>query len=72
MKFLRFTWQQSRYPLRAYLQEDAKLLTQESELIQSIQGVGIVDYDVDTYVNNLELFIKKKLKIYNLLNKKLG
>lgn len=53
-------------------QEDAKLLTQESELIQSIQGVGIVDYDVDTYVNNLELFIKKKLKIYNLLNKKLS
>ena len=51
--------------------EDAKLLTQESELIQSIQGVGIVDYDVDGYVSNLELFIKKKLKIYNLLNRKL-
>jgi kinesin family protein 2/24 len=34
--------------------------------------VGIVDYDVDTYVGSLELFIKKKLKIYNLLNKKLS
>ncbi|CAD8090837.1 unnamed protein product [Paramecium sonneborni] len=55
----------------AAIKEDAKLLQQESELIQSIQGVGIVDYDVDTYVSNLEAFIKKKLKIYNLLNKKL-
>ncbi|CAK79038.1 unnamed protein product (macronuclear) [Paramecium tetraurelia] len=55
----------------AAIKEDAKLLQQESELIQSIQGVGIVDYDVDTYVGNLEAFIRKKLKIYNLLNKKL-
>ncbi|CAK56910.1 unnamed protein product (macronuclear) [Paramecium tetraurelia] len=55
----------------AAIKEDAKLLQQESELIQSIQGVGIVDYDVDTYVGNLDAFIKKKLKIYNLLNKKL-
>jgi kinesin family protein 2/24 len=30
-----------------------------------------MDYDIDEYVNRLESVIKKKLKIYNLLNKKL-
>lgn len=30
-----------------------------------------MDYDIDEYVEKLELVIKKKLKMYNLLNKKL-
>ncbi len=30
-----------------------------------------MDYDVDSYVNQLESVIKKKLKIYNLMAKKL-
>lgn len=30
-----------------------------------------MDYDIDLYVKKLELVIKKKLKMYNLLNKKL-
>ncbi len=34
----------------AAIKEDAKLLTQESELISNIQGVGFMDYDVDSYV----------------------
>ena len=55
----------------AAIKEDAKLLTQESELISKIQGVGYVDYDVDSYVDKLEQVIKKKLKIYTILSKKL-
>lgn len=54
----------------AAIKEDAKLLTQESELISNIQGVGFMDYDVDNYVDKLEVVIKKKLKMYNLLSKK--
>lgn len=37
----------------AAIKEDAKLLTQESELISKVQGVGFVDYDVDAYVDKL-------------------
>ena len=55
----------------AAIKEDAKLLTSESELIQNEQGVGFMDYDIDLYVKKLEYIIKKKLKMYNLLSKKL-
>lgn len=55
----------------AAIKEDAKVLTKESELIAKVQGVGYVDYDIDSYVEKLEGLIKKKLKIYNLLSKKL-
>ena len=54
----------------AAIKEDAKLLTQESELISTVQGVGFIDYDIDSYVDKLESVIKKKLKMYNLLSKK--
>jgi len=37
----------------AAIKEDAKLLTQESELISKIQGIGFMDYDVDSYVEKL-------------------
>ena len=30
-----------------------------------------MDYDIDHYVATLEQLVKKKLKIYNLLNSKL-
>ena len=30
-----------------------------------------MDYDIDSYVEKLELVLKKKFKIYNLLNRKL-
>ena len=30
-----------------------------------------MDYDIDLYVKNLEKIIKKKLKMYTLLSKKL-
>jgi kinesin family protein 2/24 len=35
-----------------------------------VQGVGFIDYDIDAYVDKLETIIRKKLKIYNLLAKK--
>jgi len=35
-----------------------------------VQGVGFVDYDIDAYVDKLETIIRRKLKIYNLLSKK--
>ncbi|EGR30151.1 kinesin motor domain protein, partial [Ichthyophthirius multifiliis] len=55
----------------ASIKEDAKLLTQESELISSVQGFGFMDFDIDVYVKKLDGVIKKKLKMYNLLQKKL-
>ena len=54
----------------AAIKEDAKLLTQESELISAIQGIGFMDYDVDSYVDKLESIIKKKMKMYEVLNRK--
>ena len=54
----------------AAIKEDAKLLTQESQLISTVQGVGFIDYDIDSYVEKLESVIKKKLKMYNLLSRK--
>ena len=55
----------------AAIKEDAKLPTQESELISKVQGVGYVDFDVDSYVEKLQSVVKKKLKMYNLLSKKI-
>ena len=54
----------------ASIKEDAKLLTQESELISAIQGIGFMDYDADSYVDKLETIIKKKMKMYEVLNRK--
>lgn len=40
-------------------------------MISKVQGVGYADYDIDSYVDKLEGLIKKKLKIYTLMSKKL-
>lgn len=55
----------------AAIKEDAKILTLESDLISKVQGVGYADYDIDSYADKLEGLIKKKLKMYNLLSKRL-
>jgi hypothetical protein len=34
--------------------------------------VGVVDYDIDSYVEKLEAIIKTKLQIYSILDKKLA
>jgi len=52
------------------IKEDARLLTHESELISNVQGIGVVDYDVDAYVQRLESVIKAKLQLYSTLDKK--
>ena len=62
----------SRKVLNPIKQEDARLLTHESELISNVQGIGVVDYDVDAYVQRLESVIKAKLQIYSTLDKKLS
>ena len=54
------------------IKEDAKLLTQESELISNVQGVGVVDYDIDSYVMKMEQVIKNKLAIYANLDNKIA
>jgi len=41
-------------------------------LISNVQGIGVVDYDVDAYVQRLESVIKAKLQIYSTLDKKLA
>jgi len=51
-----------------FYQEDAKLLTQESELISKVQGTGFIDFDIDLYAKKLDHVIRKKLKMYNLLH----
>eukprot|EP01017_Pseudomicrothorax_dubius_P021371 TRINITY_DN2304_c0_g1_i2.p1 TRINITY_DN2304_c0_g1~~TRINITY_DN2304_c0_g1_i2.p1 ORF type:complete len:770 (-),score=242.21 TRINITY_DN2304_c0_g1_i2:135-2444(-) len=53
------------------IKRDANLLTEESDLIANVQGMGEIEYDVDLYVQKLEEIIKKKLHMYNVLNKKL-
>jgi hypothetical protein len=51
--------------------DDAKLLTEEGELITNVRGVGESNFEMDVYSNKLEQIIKNKLKIYSDLLKKL-
>ena len=51
------------------IKEDAQILTKEGELIAMAQGDG--DYDVDTYVQHMEILIKQKLSVYQSLYEKL-
>lgn len=47
-----------------YLKEAAALLSQEGELIQSLQGMGGGDYDIDEYVSSMEGIVRRNLEIY--------
>lgn len=53
------------------IKEDAMLLSQESELVSNVQGIGFSDFNLDTYVQKMNEIVKKKLHIYNHLNRKL-
>jgi kinesin family member 2/24 len=53
------------------IKEDAMLLSQESELVSNVQGIGFSDFNLDTYVQKMNEIVKKKLQIYNQLNRKL-
>ena len=53
------------------IKEDAKLLTEEGDLISNIKGVGKeVDFKMDEYIAGLEKIIGRKLMIYGNLKKK--
>lgn len=54
------------------IKEDAKMLTEEGDLISNIKGIGKeTDFKMDEYITGLERIINRKLFIYGNLKKKL-
>lgn len=51
------------------IQENAELLTEEGRLLQQIQGE---DYDIDSYASRLDLILKRKEELINILKEKLA
>ena len=48
------------------IKEDARLLSQEGDLITNIKGVGKEgDFKMDEYIAGLDKIIEEKLRIYN-------
>lgn len=55
-----------------YLKEAAQLLTQEGELISSLQGTGEnEETDIDEYVNRMESIVARNLEIYSDMQQQL-
>lgn len=54
------------------IKEDAQMLTEEGRMIETVQGEGVVDYDIDAYVQRLEVLVKHKLSVYQQLHTKLA
>jgi hypothetical protein len=55
-----------------YLKEAAQLLTQEGELISSLQGNGEnEETDIDDYVNRMESIVARNLEIYSDMQQQL-
>ena len=53
------------------IKEDARLLTQEGDLISNIKGVGKEeDFKIDEYIGGLDQIIQQKLKYYNQMKDK--
>eukprot|EP00358_Blepharisma_japonicum_P007109 CAMPEP_0202942106 /NCGR_PEP_ID=MMETSP1395-20130829/2275_1 /ASSEMBLY_ACC=CAM_ASM_000871 /TAXON_ID=5961 /ORGANISM="Blepharisma japonicum, Strain Stock R1072" /LENGTH=612 /DNA_ID=CAMNT_0049637997 /DNA_START=53 /DNA_END=1891 /DNA_ORIENTATION=- len=50
------------------IKEDAQILTEEGELISMAQGD--TDYDIDSYVQRMEILVKHKLTVYQNLYQK--
>lgn len=55
------------------IKDDAKLLTEEGELISSIKGINNdeTDFLMEDYIRNLDQIINKKISIYMDLKKKM-
>lgn len=54
------------------IKEDAKLLTEEGDLITNIKGIGEeANFEMETYAGRLENIIEKKIKIYSDLKYKI-
>ena len=47
-----------------YLKQAAQLLTEEGELISSLQGIDSEDVDIDNDVSRMEEIVEKNLRIY--------
>ena len=54
------------------IKEDARMLTEEGRLISQVQGEGVVDYDIDEYVKQMEKLVKHKVQIYSQLARRLN
>jgi len=46
------------------IKEDAKMLTEEGELITNVKGVGEAQFEMEAYTNRLEKIINQKIKLY--------
>lgn len=53
------------------IKDDAKLLTEEGNLITKIKGLNDDDYQMDAYTDCLERIINKKISIYTDLKKRI-
>lgn len=54
------------------IQENAELLTEEGQLLQSVQGDNIVDYDIDQYASRLGNILDRKTHMIQNLQEKLS
>lgn len=53
------------------IKEDAKLLTEEGELITNVKGVGEAQFEMEVYSNRLEKIINQKIALYMNLKGKI-
>ena len=55
------------------IKNDAKMLTEEGELITKIKGIGVQteDFTMDEYLIQLEKMVDKKISMYSNLKGKL-
>jgi hypothetical protein len=54
------------------IKDDAKMLTEEGELISNIKGVGEeTNFNMENYTTKLEQIINKKISMYMDLKKKM-
>lgn len=52
-------------------QEDAKMLTEEGELISNLRGLGVIQCESETYAKRLENIINQKILLYQGLKTKM-
>jgi kinesin family protein 2/24 len=53
------------------IKDDAKMLTEEGELITNVRGVGEVQYEMEVYAKRLDSIITQKINLYQGLKKKI-
>jgi kinesin family protein 2/24 len=53
------------------IKDDAKMLTEEGELITNVRGVGDVQFEMEAYTKRLDNIIAQKIGLYQGLKKKI-